>query len=77
MRVLEIDTFGENVTLEMPHTDACMIVARKRTLEVFVRQYGNVEVVKVGNCFTVPVFAESRKQFIAAKLENCSKWGCE
>lgn len=73
MRVREIENFAPNTLIELPNTDACAILSVKKHLEAFVKMYGNVEVVQVGTNYQVPAFAESRKQFIAAKLAFLSK----
>lgn len=67
------------ILVDIPNSDACMILARENDYENYLQNYGNVNVVPGfrDNVFAVPEFVSGRNAFIAAKIEDCKRWGCE
>lgn len=81
MKVSEI-TLDKEISIEIPNCDAIQVIYNQYGLQQYVAAFGDVEIeLKSENdCrreYHVPVFAESRKKFEAAKLESCKRWGCE
>jgi hypothetical protein len=65
--------------VETPNSDGYAVLTTERSMEDFLRENGDVEVVydpKV-NVYRVPAFAEARKLYSDAKNWDCVRWGCE
>ena len=63
-------------------TDAYQVIRDDWSLNRYIEQYGDVEVVhepnagsKVCKAYSVPAFKAERDRYIAAKAESCSRWG--
>lgn len=77
MNASQITQFGKNMFIELPNTDALQYMSNQKCLDRFLLNYGDVTVELVNNVYTVPSYAEGRKEYTRIKSQDCKIWGCE
>lgn len=72
------NTRNKEFKVELPNTDLIRVFKTQEELTSFLTSHA-VEAVydTERNVHRVPAFKEGRDAFIAAKIIDCARWGCE
>jgi len=80
MKISEVEI--EKEIMVQTTTDAYQVIRNDWSLNRYIEQFGDVEVVhepnagsKVCKAYSVPAFKTERDKYIAAKAEHCRRWG--
>jgi 23S rRNA G2069 N7-methylase RlmK/C1962 C5-methylase RlmI len=82
MKISEVEI--EKKIMVQTTTDAYRVISNDWSLNRYIEQFGDVEVVhepnagsKVCKAYSVPAFKEQRDRYCSAKAADCQQWGCE
>jgi hypothetical protein len=80
MKISEVEI--EKEIMVQTTTDAYQVIRNDWSLNRYIEQFGDVEVVhepnagsEVCKAYSVPAFKIERDKYIAAKAEHCRRWG--
>jgi hypothetical protein len=79
MKISEINLTGQEIRVQTK-TDAWAIIWSEYQLQMYIQEFGDVEIIEKDNCenwFEVPAFKDQIASYVEMKIADCARWGCE